>query len=188
MMRHYFHSKVWQPESLTKVTIPSSRDLLPIKFQLFKVTRSSGWTEEEEEEDGNVTCEELEEEPKLVAEKQTKPLSRSQLLYLWTTQDTTGILSGMGVPQDEQPAIVVAKIFETLKIAVHFRPIYVVIEDIVTVRVRARRGASDESWNKVRFDCLEPKKEEEEEEEEELCVICLESITDFGPNGVTHLS
>lgn len=85
------------------------------------------------EEDVNVTCEELEEEPKLVAEKQTKPLSPAQLLYLWTTHDTTGILSSMGVPQDEQP-VIVAKIFETLKIAVPFLPICVVIEVIVTVR------------------------------------------------------
>lgn len=76
MVRHYFHSKVWQPESLTEVTISSSSDLFQIQFQLFKVTRSIGWCEEEEE-DGNVTCKELEEEPKLVAAKQTKPLDLS---------------------------------------------------------------------------------------------------------------
>ncbi|PRQ29354.1 putative transcription factor C2H2 family [Rosa chinensis] len=86
----------------------------------------------------------------------------------------------MGVPQDEQPAIV-AKIFEALKVAVPFRPICVVIKDIVTVQ---ERSGGDESSNKVRFDSLEVKEEEQEEEE---CVICLEGLSDFGPKSVTHL-
>ncbi|KAL6201266.1 hypothetical protein ACLB2K_024980 [Fragaria x ananassa] len=181
MIRHHFHSEVWQPEILPGVSIPSCSDLFSIKFQLFEVTRSCCRTEQEGE---NVTSEDL-EESKLVAERQTKPLSRVQLLCL-RTRDTwlicTGALSSMGVPQHEQPAIV-EKIVEALRVAVPFRPICVVIEDIVTVQ---ECNGGEESSNQKRFDNLEAKKEGEEEEEE--CVVCLEDISDFGPKSVTPCS
>ncbi|KAJ0960245.1 hypothetical protein J5N97_001920 [Dioscorea zingiberensis] len=78
-----------------------------------------------------------------------------------------GTLSSMGVPQDEQPAIV-AKIFEALKVAVPFRPICVVIKDIVTVQ---ERSGGNESSNKVRFDSLEVKEEEQDEEGGGVCYL-----------------
>ncbi|KAL6198229.1 hypothetical protein ACLB2K_028021 [Fragaria x ananassa] len=36
MIRHHFHSEVWQPEILPGVSIPSCSDLFSIKFQLFE--------------------------------------------------------------------------------------------------------------------------------------------------------
>lgn len=105
MIRHHFHSEVWQPEILPGVSIPSCSDLFSIKFQLFDVTRSSCRTEQEGE---NVTSDDL-EESKLVAERQTKPLSRVQLLCL-RTRDTwliyTCTLPSTGVPRAAEPDII----------------------------------------------------------------------------------